>query len=98
MKTQYIALLLLLLALACTKPPDYPIEPVITYERMSNNTMQQGALGSEDSIAITFSFTDGDGDIGADVDTLFDAFVIDTRFPDVETTYKISDLKGIKWK
>jgi hypothetical protein len=59
-----LALLNVALAVnACIKPPDYPIEPVIEFKSLSKNLMPQKGLG-KDSVAITFSFTDGDGDLG----------------------------------
>ena len=54
---------LFILVQACIQPPDYPKEPVIEYIGLSKNLMQQGT-GYEDSIFVTFSFTDGDGDLG----------------------------------
>ena len=48
----------------CISPPDYPIEPQIEFLGLSKNTMRQGVLGIEDSLFLTFSFTDGDGDLG----------------------------------
>lgn len=69
--------LMLLLALACTNPPDYPIEPVIEFVRYSKPSMQQGANPNIDSVLLTLSFTDGDGDIGSD-DSI-GVFLIDTR-------------------
>ncbi|MCB9284228.1 MAG: hypothetical protein H6563_09165 [Lewinellaceae bacterium] len=54
----------ILLGLAsCTQPPDYPIEPVIEFQRLTKNTLIQGD-GTEDETWVTISFTDGDGDIG----------------------------------
>ena len=47
----------------CVQPPDYPKEPVIQYIGLSKSTMQQGT-GYQDSLFVTFSFTDGDGDLG----------------------------------
>jgi len=55
--------LTLLFILSCTKPPHYPNEPVIKFNRLSKNTAKAG-FGSQDSLLITFDFTDGDGDIG----------------------------------
>jgi len=52
-----------LFALSCTQPPDYPDEPVIKFERLSKSIMQQGNL-LQDSLLLTISFTDGDGDLG----------------------------------
>jgi hypothetical protein len=60
-------LLLLLLAFAamtfCVKPPNYPKEPVIEFLGLSKNTLQQGKAKG-DSLSISFSYTDGDGDLG----------------------------------
>lgn len=60
-----VAFTLLLFAglFSCISPPDYPIEPVITFERLSKNTMSQG-LNDQDFFLATISFTDGDGDLG----------------------------------
>ena len=48
---------------ACVKPPNYPDEPVIAFKSQSKNIMQQGKQG-EDSMTITLTYTDGDGDLG----------------------------------
>lgn len=50
---------------ACISPPDYPIQPEIKFIGLSKNVMRQGLLGIEDSLFLTFSFTDGDGDLGS---------------------------------
>ena len=55
-----------LLVLACSNPPDYPTEPVIEFLNLSRSAMQQGANPNTDSVLVTLSFTDGDGDIGSD--------------------------------
>ena len=49
---------------ACISPPDYPIQPEIKFLGLSKNVMRQGLLGIEDSLFLSFSFTDGDGDLG----------------------------------
>ena len=48
----------------CTSPPDYPIIPHIDFVSMSKNIMRSGQIGTEDSVYVTLSFTDGDGDLG----------------------------------
>lgn len=48
---------------ACVNPPDYPIEPVLTFKSLSKNEMKQG-LPRNDSIEAVLGFTDGDGDLG----------------------------------
>ena len=67
------------LAQFCVKPPDYPKEPVITFVGLSKNIMQQGKAKG-DSLTITFSYTDGDGDLGyPDNDPTTSVFIRDDR-------------------
>ena len=71
MKTkQLIGLLLLALAIgSCQKPVEYPIEPKIAYEGFTY-LMNADSTFSGEGI-ISFSYTDGDGDLGLDdADTL----------------------------
>lgn len=74
----------------CVKPPDYPIEPVISFLYNSKSAMLQSRLG-QDSIAVTFSFTDGDGDLGF-ADTTSNIFVTDGRDLFAKPPYRIPDL------
>lgn len=69
------ALSTLLLVVACTKPPEYPDQPVITFKGLNKNAMRQG-FADEDSLRITLGFTDGDGDLGGDN---IQVFMRDTR-------------------
>lgn len=63
----------------CVQPPDYPKEPVIEYIGLSKNLMQQGE-GYADSLFVTFSFTDGDGDLGfPESDPTASVFIRDSR-------------------
>jgi hypothetical protein len=78
--------LTLLLTGSCTKPPDYPIEPIIKFLSMSKTKLKQSSINA-DSLRVTFSFTDGDGDIGSN-DSL-SLFVIDKRDGFVSSKYKI---------
>ncbi|MEM1320465.1 MAG: hypothetical protein AAGG75_09420 [Bacteroidota bacterium] len=59
-----ISLFAILFVLSCTKPPDYPPEPVIEFKSLSKGFLTQGAFG--DTLLLTISFTDGDGNIGDD--------------------------------
>jgi len=57
-----IALLIsLLILLSCTKPPDYPDTPEIEFKSVNKSSFLQA---TNDSLLISFTFTDGDGDIG----------------------------------
>jgi len=81
MKTLLSSFILLLLVLmSCTQPPDYPPEPVIEFNSLSQPFMTQGTTLS-DSIFLTVDFTDGDGDLGTEDDSL-DIYLIDTRIED----------------
>ncbi len=63
----------------CVQPPDYPLEPVIEYIGLSKNLLQQGT-GNEDFLSVTFSFTDGDGDLGyPETDPTASVFIRDSR-------------------
>ncbi len=71
--------MLILLLPSCVQPPNYPKEPVIEYIGVSKNVMQQGQNYS-DSLFVTFSFTDGDGDLGfPESDPTPSVFVRDSR-------------------
>lgn len=61
---------------ACVDPPNYPVEPVITFKSLSKRTLLQRPLNQRDSIQITFTFTDGDGDLGFQ-DTTSSVFIRD---------------------
>ena len=63
----------------CVKPPDYPDEPVIEFQSISKNTLRQSALpGPLDSVLVTLTFTDGDGDLGSEGND-FNIFIMDGR-------------------
>src|SRR5690606_28240519 len=85
--THYFPILIVATIFSCVKPPDYPIEPVIEFERMSRNTMFQGNTNT-DSVVVTISFTDGDGDLGSNDGTM-GIFLKDTRFEGDPRTFII---------
>ncbi|MEZ4951210.1 MAG: hypothetical protein R2784_17760 [Saprospiraceae bacterium] len=67
---KYLTIIFLsVFAIACVKPPDYPIEPLIDFLRLDKNTLSQG-LDDQDFVLATISFTDGDGDIGSSNDSI----------------------------
>ncbi len=88
MKILSLSLLLVFtILISCTKPPDYPIEPVIEFSSLSQTFMSQGEPPT-DSLYMTFSFTDGDGDLGSQGDSL-DVFLSDTRFGLFNITFRL---------
>lgn len=89
-KVSLFCLLVLVIVLTnCTKPPEYPIEPVIEFMGLSKTSMKQSAF-PQDSLILTFSFTDGDGDLGqSPSDTSFSITMIDTRDGFVSNKFKV---------
>lgn len=55
---------LLALTLSCVESPNFSEIPEITFLGLSKDTLDQGVF-QEDSLSVFFSFTDGDGDLGA---------------------------------
>lgn len=83
-----LAIATLLVFQFCVKPPDYPDEPVITFESLSKTTMLQSTYG-QDSVVITFSYTDGDGDLGFLDDGEESIFIVDGRDTFQKPSYRI---------
>ena len=68
MKTQNLIGLfcLVLAAFSCQKPVEYPVEPAIEYQGFTYLFNPDSTFSGEG--VITFSYTDGDGDLGLDDD------------------------------
>ena len=68
---------------ACVRPPDYPIEPKITFVSVTDkagnkkSSILQDGIVSRDTMYLNFTFTDGDGDIGVLNDSSL--FIVDLR-------------------
>lgn len=91
--TRYLTIVIAaIFFISCSKPPDYPNEPEITFENISKDSMRQSNLNI-DSLFVTFSYTDGDGNLGwPEDDNRQSVFVIDTRTGVVENTFKIPEI------
>lgn len=76
-----------MIAFQCTKPTEYPNVPAIRYIGMSKDSIAQASIASQDSLRITFGFTDGDGDLG-DNDSL-NVFLTDSRNGQIGQQFKI---------
>ena len=65
---QISLILLILMQLGCFKPPEYPINPQISFERLK--------LTDTASLVLTFKVRDGDGDIGlaSESENVYDLF------------------------
>lgn len=66
MKTRYLigVLLLAMAVCSCQKPVEYPIEPKIAYEGFTYLINEDSTFSGEG--IVSFSYTDGDGDLGLD--------------------------------
>ena len=85
-------LLVFALLTACVNPPDFPDEPVLTFEMLTKNELQQGDF-NEDSLFVVLSFTDGDGDIGRPSDdTTRDIVVFDNRTGKIQERFKMPEV------
>jgi len=82
-----LSTLFLIIVFSCTNPPDYAIEPEIEFVSLSRTFMQQGSNPNVDSVLLTISFTDGDGDIGSE-DSI-GVFLVDTRDDFQQPGFKI---------
>ncbi|MEL7423648.1 MAG: hypothetical protein AAFN81_11690 [Bacteroidota bacterium] len=88
LRVSLLGLLLTTMIAACVNPPDYPDTPVIEYTGVNKTTINQFIPSlPADTLAIFFSFTDGDGDLSSEDST--DVFLYDSRFPEFPNTYKI---------
>ena len=54
------------LFITCSRPPEFPNEPIIEFIGLSKNTIIQSRSSQlpQDTIEISFKFTDGDGNLG----------------------------------
>lgn len=78
--------------LACTNSPEFPITPEIEYIGASKKSMIQNSLNT-DSIFISISFTDGDGDLGGVTETQSQNIIItDTRTGESYDRFRIPDI------
>lgn len=80
MRTYLLTFLpLLFVVTSCVKPPEFPVEPVITFESLNKTQIYQFTNGPLDSIQVHFSFTDGDGDLSQIDSDSVDVFLTDSR-------------------
>jgi hypothetical protein len=70
MKKICVATFVILLALGCSQKPSFPLQPSITFNKISVKTVSFlnaiGAKETKDSVSITISYKDGDGDLGVE--------------------------------
>jgi len=89
--SSYLAFLAFVLAAvaACVQPTAYPLEPVIENAVLNKNTIAQSSNATPpDTLYVTFSYTDGDGNLGNADDGVFDVILTDSR-DDFELPFRI---------
>ncbi|MEM8527080.1 MAG: hypothetical protein AAGG68_20740 [Bacteroidota bacterium] len=65
---------------SCLQPPEFSDIPEIQYIGINKKQILQGSGSNQDSLVVEFSYTDGDGNIGAVADSFFNNIVfIDNR-------------------
>ncbi len=80
---------------ACLSPPEYPIEPEVTFVGLSRDTMTQN-FKPTDSVTVVVSFTDGDGDIVfPEGDTTRTVFIVDRETQSLRESYKLDPIDEI---
>ena len=91
LKNIFWTLIMAVSLFACSEAPEYPFEPVITYEGLSRITIPQSSNSVEqlDTLIIRIGFTDGDGDLG-DRDSI-NIFMKDSR-DGFEHVFKINEI------
>lgn len=79
-------LFLVLVVISCQKPVEYPIEPRIEYRGFTYLFNADSTFSGEG--VISFSYTDGDGDLGLnDTDTIYPFGFNDERYYNLEIDY-----------
>ena len=84
--------LLAIVSWQCLDSPNYPIEPQIEFISLSKDTMLQGVF-QQDSVIVSFSFQDGDGDLGrTPQEPQNNIFFTDLRTGTLDNTFAIPAL------
>lgn len=78
-QTLIVGFFLIVLSFSCSTPPEYPLEPVLTYRGLNRVSIPQssGTQSTLDTLVVRLGFTDGDGDLG-DKDSI-NIFLTDSR-------------------
>ncbi|MEN0047377.1 MAG: hypothetical protein AAF806_09995 [Bacteroidota bacterium] len=65
---------------SCIQPPEFSNIPEIEYVGINKKQVVQGSGANQDTLIVEFSYTDGDGNIGAVADSFFNNIIfIDNR-------------------
>jgi hypothetical protein len=90
-KYTFLFIIFSFLLAACVKAPEFSDVPEISFVSVSKVTMMQNDLPT-DSVFVTFSFTDGDGDLGSGPNGAFNIFLTDTRTGFQENKFRIPEI------
>lgn len=97
MRLLLLLLLLPMLVASCLDAPEYPVEPVITFKSLNKSEIFTALKGNQiqnqiqDSIKITISFTDGDGDLSNLAGDSIDIFLTDSRLG-IQVPFALPDI------
>ena len=81
-----------MLITSCVTSPDFSDVPEIEFLGLSQPSLVQNSLNT-DSLFVSFTFTDGDGDIGFEADVFQqNIFVIDNRTGDTYDSFKAPEI------
>ncbi len=89
---KYSVAFIAILFLSCTNNPGFDDVPEIEFISISKRIIDQNDLNT-DSLFLTFSFRDGDGDIGSGADGIRENIIItDGRTGDIYDLFKVPDI------
>lgn len=92
--TRIFILCCFLVVLACRKPAEYPLEPVIAYDTLRILQLSNPIAGQlTDSVVVDIDFTDGDGNLGVAKDAPIDDT---TNYNFFYTPYRLQMGKWVK--
>ena len=90
-KYTFLFLISCFLLASCSKAPDFSDIPEISFLSLSKQSMVQSDLPT-DTLFVTFSFKDGDGDLGTGPDGEFNVFLTDKRTGFLENKFRLPEI------
>ncbi len=79
--------------IACSTPPEYPVEPYLEFIALSKDTLQEGyGNPGDDMTQVRLYFTDGDGDLSLSGQDTNNIILRDTRTDTIAEKFSIPDI------
>lgn len=77
-KRYCVLISVIFLILSCERPPDYDLTPKISFKNIEKYVIiGKLSLAKQDSVVVTLSFEDGDGDLGMDASNVGESPYVD---------------------